>query len=169
MYIMETELIQVSGNCAIAIPYWNWSLDPDPENSIIFRAEYMGSSNRVTQGCVTDGHFGTWGQHTNNRQTNWRNPQGGIDYSGCITRGWNRGTPPVTGGFTDPSTFGQHTTYQTWGAALEEVHSDVHCAIGGHMCIDMSEQNTGADLLVGLSSFDPIFWTLTHMSIIYGS
>ena len=111
-YLREVELAlrQVSGNCELTIPYWDWTIDAlFPTASPVW--SIVGGNGVTGSQCVTSGPFS--------------------GFSPCIRRQWN-------GAYGVPS-IGQiasilsGTSYNSVVAQIEAVHGSVHMFVGGHM------------------------------------
>jgi tyrosinase len=168
----EKDLQTVSGNLALGIPYWDWSVDQNPA-SIPWRNDFMGGDGH--DGPVTTGPFAG--------STNWKlnlsedNDKGGpgLDY---LTRGFGLApgfsrlptpaevTATLAVPIYDQSTWDDHESSATFRNELEGwyvptgstvrdgMHNLVHLWVGG---------NTGA-MLPSSSPNDPVFF-LHHCNI----
>ncbi|EGD74691.1 hypothetical protein PTSG_12389 [Salpingoeca rosetta] len=107
---LELTLREVSGNCNVTIPYWDWTIDAlSPETSPVWNV-VGGNGNGVDQ-CVTDGPF--------------------TGFSPCIERNWALGWAMPS--FAEIAGILAGTDYSTVVAEIEARHGDVHVFVGGTM------------------------------------
>ncbi|EGD74680.1 protease inhibitor [Salpingoeca rosetta] len=107
---LELTLREVSGNCNVTIPYWDWTIDAlSPETSPVWNV-VGGNGNGVDQ-CVTDGPF--------------------AGFSPCIERNWALGWAMPS--FAEIAGILAGTDYSTVVAEIEARHGDVHVFVGGTM------------------------------------
>jgi len=119
---LETELIQISGECDLGFPYWDWSADPidwwkgDPHGDRnIWSDEYMGNND----GCVTSGLPANW------EYTDTKRPE----YKVCVERNANtahRGMPTRS---TLQDVIQTETDYGDFVHRMEALHGDLHGAM----------------------------------------
>lgn len=151
LYDMETTLIQETGDCSIAIPYWDWAMDASPKESEIWESHYFGVNNPGNV-CVDNGHFKNWSQ--SDHQVWWVGS--GVDLRGCIQRKWESDAQFAS--LTRLQLHKFQRDHEKFQDDFENDHGVVHCSISGHMCVGgLSEVN--GNVLSGVSPYDPIFYT----------
>jgi len=174
LYDVETRLIEISNDCSLALPYWDWANDPtDGYNSAVWNPSRFGSNNygaqSQTQYCVRDGPFRNW-QQTAKQFWWWDGPNGRNDFRGCLQRQaagsdlWDQTMSPQ-----EHQTLLNEGDFQDFNFSLEGFHNLLHVVISRHMAASgRSSVLVNGELirrrLVGLSPYDPVF--LSHHGFI---
>ena len=107
---LELELIELTGNCNLAIPYWDWRIDAGAgASSVVWAA--LGGNGVAPSWCVVDGPFAS--------------------FAPCVHRRFNPSWPLPTVG--DIAAVLSNPAYANMVAQLEARHGDVHMFVGGDM------------------------------------
>lgn len=135
---LETELMQEAGDCEMAFPFWDWSLDVSSfASSEIWSGEYMGDG----QGCVMTGLPGGW---------TYDAPELHLD-DPCVER-HVRGRNGLYDSRRIALMLANTPDFENFVHDLEGIHNTVHGVIGGGRTGNMASK-------VGMASpSDPMFY-----------
>ena len=133
-YILEMENLLRKIDCRITVPYWDWSLESDRWTQSIIWNDMCGFGG--------NGDPGTIGRLVSTGPFAWHiwTPPEGIP----LSRNFNGGVPDSAA----VALIQRNGVYQfeTWHTLVEgSLHDNVHCRIGGTMCL-------------AISANDPIFF-----------
>lgn len=107
---LELALREVSGNCNLTLPYWDWTIDVlSPETSPVWNI--VGGNGAGYDRCIADGPFS--------------------HFVPCIQRRWNTAWPIPS--FADLANILSSTNFLQVAAQIEARHGDVHMFVGGTM------------------------------------
>jgi len=153
---LETELQNVSGDCDLTIPYWNWAEDEsanDLKNSKMWNGKYGGNYD----GCVTTGLPRGWEYPANSGNC--------LKRAGDKNTHWDAGSDIVD----LQSIIEDNSQYIDFCAAIEGAHNVVHCGMtnGDHGLGRNAQDDDKSNFCnaVGKASpSDPLFF-LHHLFI----
>ena len=121
IYQYESALQQVSGNCGLTLPYWNWETDSGNERrSSVLQSTTFGSVNGISgRGDVTEGIVDC---------SSWT----AVSDNGCVQRTFNGGRFTSTAGLLDRIV--ENPNYNVFFQVLEGApHATPHNWVGGNM------------------------------------
>jgi tyrosinase len=137
-FVYELESLLRTIDPSITIPYWQWSSEPQPHRSLVFRR--FGTSSGTDGGCIPDGPFRDW---------HFTSDSFGGD---CIRRAFDpqTGRSPITnwidGGECVRRIQAQSDDGSTFETRLTAIHDRFHWWVGA----DMSDTR--------YSPKDPVFY-----------